>query len=325
MKKLLAAATAALLVNMTGMAVAETIIELGGPATGYLAISNFKTSGTQNGIEGKDSMGNPDPSHNGLPDYANYRMADGRYSAIIASPQSTSSDYSAFANFASGTFNGAPISINNQNITDSNFSTMSAGQISFDSSLITGSGIENVDVGALTFNFDTYNWDGTTNGDGGPYTVGGVPSNPFPISPFSTVYSEHNDGSGAGNASTIYNVSLSNVTGTGLTFEDGILTSMDLDGDLSVLMRIGNIPFQDPPNAFTSTTFTGDFTASGLNYAFNVEQTQSVAIFSGINMVFNRSGIASVSAVPEPSSLVSLGLIFGVVGLRRHRRKAPMN
>jgi len=31
-------------------------VDFDGPATGYLAISNFKNSSTQNGIEGKDAQ-----------------------------------------------------------------------------------------------------------------------------------------------------------------------------------------------------------------------------------------------------------------------------
>ncbi len=265
-------------------------VDLAGPATGYLAIANFKNSPTKEGIEG---IGN------GLPAYPNYLIPAGstnagRYTAIVASPMAPGADYSPF-------FGGT---INNATTVDANHSTMSAGLIGFDDSSLTGIGAETLPVSALNFNFDTLSWDGTTaNG----WEVFDSPVN---ISPFSAIHTDYNAGGGAGNASVIYNLSLSNITGNGLSFQDGQLVSMDIAGTLSVMMRIGNFPFAG------SVTFTGDFSTSGLGYQFDLDDTESIAIFTGIHMIMNRAGTASV--IPEPAAALLGGL--GALALFRRRR-----
>lgn len=297
-------------IAVAGNANAATYVDLGGPATGFLSVTSFKTSTTQNGIEGKDVNGDPDPGHNGLPDYPNFEVpagspSEGVYSAIIASPQSTTNDYSVLSTF----YNDSPLAINNQAITQSDFATMSAGHIHYDNSLVTGSGTEIVPVSQLTFGFDIFEWDGVTTGDGGPTTV---PNTPTFISPFSPIYTEYNDAGGFGNAQLWYNMSVDNVTGAGLTFQDGDLTSMDIQSDLTVDLTVAFFPT-------TSASFSGTFSASGLSYDFDVSDTQGLLVFSGIHMYMNRAGTASL-AVPEPSAAVLLGLCAMGLKRRRHRR-----
>ncbi len=257
-------------------------VDLGGAASGYLAISNAKNSTTQEGIEGIS---------NGLPEYPNYQMANDLWTAIIASPLDAGADYADFANFSTG-FGGSSFTVNNQVTTQPDASTLSAGRIHFDNSLVSGSGTEVVGVGDLSFDFDTYRHDGSRGGPNGY------------ISPFSPLFTPYNDGSGFGNAAFYYNISVSNLTGTGLTFQDGSLLSMDVLGDLSVQTTSG-------VNLDLSTAYTGTLTLSGLGYTFDVNQQQDIPfIFTDVNMIFNRSGIASV--VPEPSAS---GLVFGLIGL----------
>lgn len=276
---------------------ATQYLSLGGPATGYLAISNYKNSTDQAGIEG---------TGNGLPDYPNYEIPTGqanagRWTAIITATPSSTADYSPLYNGVSG------VTVNNLVIDDPNYSTLSAGLISYDDSSLTGIGTETISVAALTFNFDIYQWDGYT-ANGWNTGVGTIN-----ISPFSTVQTVYNDGGGAGNAAGFYNLSLANVTGTGLTFQDGELISMDIDADLSVLMRIGNFP------GAGSATFTGSFSVDGFDYAFDLNDTRSVAVFSGIHMVMNRAG--TVSSVPEPSTFVLGGLGLAALLYRRRLKK----
>lgn len=311
MKSSFASLAAALLASSPVASHAATkYIDLGGPATGYLAVANFKNSTSQYGIEGRDDEGNPLAEHNGLPDYPNYRIPAGNtyaglYTAIIASPLSPSSDYSALYTY-NGVTPGAT-TVNNLTVTDSNHSTMSAGLISYNDSLISGTGTETIPVSALSFNFDTYLWDGKTQNG---WTVFSTPTY---ISPFSPAYTSYNDSSGAGNAAIVYNLSLANITGTGLTFVDGQLVSMNIDADLNVLLRAGYFP-DFPPAA--GATFTGTFSADGLGYAFDVDGFNSGFGFTDVHMVMNRAGTASV--IPEPSALVlsALGLL---AAFRRNR------
>mgnify|MGYP000871439779 CR=1 FL=1 len=318
--KLTALAIAGAVVFSVGTVCAEMqYIDLGGPASGYLAVANFKNGVSQNDIEGKDAEGNPNPNHNGLPDYPNYQIPTGqtnagRWTAIIVSPQFSGADYSALYGNAAG------VTVNNQGVTDANYATMSAGLIGFDKSLLTGAGTEVIGVSNLTFNFDTYLWDGYTGGDKGPYQVTGTPTY---ISPFSTAQTAYNDANGAGNAAIVYNISLENVSGVGLTFEDGVLVDMDIAGDLSVLLRVGYF-FVEPDDPFigmASATFTGTFSADGLGYEFAVDDTQSAAIFSDVHMVMNREG--TVSVVPEPSTYATLGglVLAGAVWVRRKKAR----
>ncbi|MEM9913869.1 MAG: PEP-CTERM sorting domain-containing protein [Planctomycetota bacterium] len=302
----LATSLAATLIATTTQA--AEYVDLGGPATGFLGVNNFKNSSTQNGIEGKDSGGNPSGSHNGLPDYANFQIPTGFtnagvYTAIIASPQSTANDYTAFLDTFYG---GSSATINNQTVTQSGAANFSAGRIDYDNGLVSSTGTSTIGVGDLTLDFNTFEWDGSINGDGGDATSTGdnnsfmVSGGPYMISPFSPVFTPYNDGSGAGNAAIFYEISVDNLSGTGLTFTDGELTSMDITGDLDIGLRLGQAPF------FPPTVFSGTFTASGLDYEFDAQGTQNVAFFSGINLLMNRAGTASV--VPEPASLALLGL-----------------
>lgn len=268
---------------------ASQFVDLAGPATGYLAISNFKNSSTAAGIVGS----------NGLPDYANYQLGNGNWTSIIASPLDASSDYSAFANFSTG-FTGTSFAVSNQTITQADASTLSAGQIEYDNALVSGVGTEIVAVGDLTFDFDTFDYDGSRGGPAG-----------F-ISPFSPIYTPYNDGSGNGNASVYYNLSVANIAGTGLTFVDGDLDAINITADLTV-QATSSI------NPGLTAAFTGSFTASGSGYTFAVNQQQDFPfIFSDVNMVMNRQGTAVL--VPEPASALLLAGAAVAFCSRRQRR-----
>lgn len=301
MKSLIHAPQAASLLAAVGIATAANanqFIDLGGPATGFIALSNYKNSSSQSGIEG---------TANGLPEYPNYQMANGNYTAVIASPQSTTSDYSAFGSFGSG-FSGTSFAIKNQTITQSDFATLSAGRIDFDNSLVTGVGTETIPASALSFDFNTFAWDGTVT----TAQTGDLRSNfattPVNISPFSPVYSPYNDGSGAGNAQLYYLISVSNVTGDGLTFLNGDLVDIDVDAD----MKINGVVA--PFSSFGSLEYDGSFSIDGSDYLFDVSGTDTLAFFSNTNLIANRAGTALL--VPEPATAMAL-VTLGGLALRR--------
>ncbi|MEM1166490.1 MAG: hypothetical protein AAGI30_09405, partial [Planctomycetota bacterium] len=177
---------------------ASNFVDLGGPATGYLATVNFKNSSTQDGIEGKNADGTFNPNHNGLPDYANFQIPDGftnagAWTAIIASPLATTNDYSDIIDEFYG---GQSVTINNQATTQSDFDTLSAGRIDYDNALVAATGTSTVSTADLSIDFNTFEWDGVVDAEPrSSFTASFAPIN---ISPFSPVYTEFNDGSGAG-------------------------------------------------------------------------------------------------------------------------------
>lgn len=179
------------------------------------------------------------------------------------------------------------------------FSTFSSGGISYDEALITGIGTETIAVSALNLSFN----------DAG-------------YSPFG---SPLNVGVGDGNYPWGVAITANNVSGSGLTFTNGVLSSIDLTANISVGLQW----YSDPFGAWAST-YDGTLSISGNHYAFDVDVQQAndsifMGVFEDTRLVFNRSGtIAAVTSVPEPSSyaLMSAGLMLigGMAAKRRNKR-----
>lgn len=210
----------------------------------------------------------------------------GIYRSIAAIPLSADSVYAEESEFT----------VLGKDVTSSDFNTMSAGSVSFDDSLLLGSGVETVATADLTLVVD---------GDG-----------------FSPYMSDYNSGTGLGDFAFHYTITTSNISGNGLTFVDGQLTSVDLDADVSVAVDFGNI------EAFAwDDSYDGSLSISGADYAFDLDVSQPnvtpLAPLESTRMVFNRSGsIAAVTPVPEASSYAMMlcGLLFSGVVARRRRK-----
>ncbi len=211
----------------------------------------------------------------------------GLWRSIAAVPLSADSTYAEEA---------LGFTVLNKSITQSDFGTFSAGTIDYSDALVTGSGIESVDASALTLAFNNAG--------------------------FSPLYSAYNTGDNFGWA---YSISASNVNGAGLTFVNGVLTSIDLTADISVA-----VSWLDLPAGTWASTYAGSLTISGDMYAFQLDvmQDNETPFFGSLpntHMVFNRAGdIAAVVPIPEPQTYLMLGiglmLIGGAVRARRSGR-----
>lgn len=217
-------------------------------------------------------------------DFPYYEDENGIFQSIAAVPLSEDSVYAEEALYT----------VLGKDITDAEFATLSAGTVSYDEGLLTGSGMEYISVTDLTLSI---------NGRG-----------------FSPFHSGHNTTVGIGDFPFNYQIEASNLTGTGLTFLDGQLTSVDFDADIAVNTQLGELPyFLNPYEG--SLSVTGDF------YAFDLDVTQDtpspLGDMTDTHMVFNRAGnISAVSAVPEPSvyAMFAGGLLIAGAFARRNRR-----
>lgn len=274
----------------------EVFIDLGGPTTGYVALTNAKNSTSESGISGRNPDGSINPNHNGLPDYPYFEVpsgfvsGSGTWTAVIASPQSTANDYALLGD---AFFGGNVLDIQNQAVTQADASTLSAGRLNFDASQLTGIGTEVVPVGALAFDLNTFAYDGLVD----PAVTGDPRSNWPPvgatvpqlnISPFSPVFTPYNDGSGAGNAPFAYELTVDNLSGGGLTLIDGQLAEMDITGDVTFEVFSVAAPF------FGRASVDGTLTLSGTDYTFDVVGSDGAGPITSANVFMNRAGVASL-------------------------------
>ncbi|MDF3128868.1 PEP-CTERM sorting domain-containing protein [Kiritimatiellaeota bacterium B1221] len=157
-----------------------------------------------------------------------------------------------------------------------NPSAFNFGSIEYESSLLTGVGTEIIAIGDFSFTASKEDYNFNVLDESGTY------------------YYETID--------LLLSVSVDNLSGTGLTFENGVLTSMDFVGDAKVL--------------FPANEWVGTFTASGMDVAYDIADIDNVAGFGDAIIVLDRAGTV---AIPEPGVLVLLGL--GLITLFHLKRK----
>lgn len=321
MKALRAAAVAAALLSATTIHAAS--IDLSGDASGFLALYGFKNWGGSEPVfapAGAPNWVGVDGGHGSLFPYfyddafaqseGDHSGTRGVWTSIAVMPSFRSPEEIAAVlpeNLR------ASLVIPEQFTTQSDYSSLSAGTITYDDSVLTGVGTEYIAAGDLALNFNNAG--------------------------FSPFFSPYNTGGGNGNFQVATILKASDVTGTGLTFTDGVLSSIDLDANLQIIAQLwspaqgqahANLPTVDDivefPPFVTARPFEGSFSISGNTYTFDVNGQGGVTFIVDdsryATIAFNRTGtIDAVVAVPEPSTYAMMGAGLAVLGLGALRRR----
>lgn len=292
----------------TALSHAATIDLAGDEADGYLAIVNFNQEGntTLSAIE-SDST---DPKFFDYPAYVNpvntqniFIMSVEPYRFGLTYPDPlfpTSATTFAGVGELEQRLPGGAVPANATFVDafseDADFEDTDIGEIDFDESLLSGVGTETIGVADLTLNLD-----GTEFASQNNQPFGGDPGNP------SEGRSNNNEFANA------VLLSASNLTGNGLTFEDGVLKSIDLIADVSATAGPGAAPQ-------FGFTVDGTLSFSGNRFQFDVDGLDSSPFAQNVRLVLNRSGRVS-AVVPEPTSMALLtGLTtLAAIGHRRRR------
>ena len=317
-KSLLILATTAAVLPTASAALVN--FEIAGNSTGYFALANVKNWATEPEAANTDNTVMPyfyDPDFQQTSGSGS--ETTGVYKSITVSGLSSTNDYSAIT----------PYEVKGAALTQPDFASFSVGRISYDNSLLTNTGTENISVSNITLDLNT-NTSVYTNEGGWAHDATGS-------SNFSVYGSEYNKGGGFGNSGWSYYLTASNLQGSGLTFVDGVLTSIDFTADIGVKVAFGNasafawkdVVWDEANGKYVVDPTAGDavyegaLSFSGDSYAFDLDETKAVngllQVFQDTRMVITREGtISAVSPVPEPSAaaLAALGLF---AALRRRR------
>lgn len=196
---------------------------------------------------------------------------------IVAEPLSASNVYP---------YEQANYTVLNTGITDTNSSNFSFGELTWDDSLLTGVGAETIGIGDFTFTLDATRF----SPNQGPNNIDNE-------------------------ANWAYNFYATNLTGTGLSFVDGVLTSVDFDADLTVeTLAFGTFPLAD--------TFGGTVAMSGNEFIFAVDETKDINTplgpASNVHTFFDTAG--TFDLVPEPRTYaLALGIVVLALAWGRRR------
>lgn len=189
---------------------------------------------------------------------------------------------------------------------DADFEQTDIGQFDFDGSSITGVGVETIAAASLSLTLDGSEFESINRTD---------LATPFDFPPFGP-----EGRSNFNELASLVTLTATNLAGTGLTFTDGLLTSIDLTADVDVLVGSPALP---PGLGFTAS---GTLSFTGATFAFDVDGQSSLPfnIADDVRVLLNRSGVVSavgVLSIPEPGAAA---LLFGLlttlaVGARSRR------
>ena len=184
----------------------------------------------------------------------------------------------------------APVSVVEAVTEDADFSDFEIGGFAFDDAGLTGVGTEVVGPDALTLTLDGADFTSRNRQASGG---GGVPGS----------------SGGRSNANEFVNIvtlTPGAATGTGLTFEDGVLAAIDLVlgvGVNSTAAAAGS------PNALIGFDASGTLSFSGDRFAFDVDGQDSSPFGQNVRVLLNREGTVDAVGsfvVPEPATAAVL-------------------
>lgn len=190
----------------------------------------------------------------------------------------------------------------NKTVTDADFASAIVGEIEFDDTLVNASGVSIVSPANLLITLSDSD-----------YSPKPKPRN---------VNNEFN---------WTYQITASNIQGTGLTFIDGELTAIDLQADIQVDMWFnGQEAFALTPGFFQASALS--INGNEFEFNLNVVETQNSPLgqLDDVQMVFNRAGvidqvIASEEVVEDvpipPAFLAALAVLLGWLGQKRIKQR----
>lgn len=289
-------ATLVLVLAISGYASAASVDLAGTNADGYLAIAGFNQEG---GVLTDISRDTANAKFFDYPAYANPDGSD-RYFVMSVEPYRFGLDYPEPLHPAGGGFQsvgalqpaGTPGATFIEAVTeDADFQSTDIGQIDFDSALLTGVGTEFIGPDDVTLVLDGAEF---TSKNRDPGFQGGANQAPDGRS---------NNNEFANDVTLLPGVA----TGTGLTYVNGVLQSIDLV--VPVEVSTGQI-------AFGGAGFTANGTLTFAENTFEFDVDEVTGGFFASRVILNRSGVIS-AVVPEPTGVVLL-VVGGIACLWRH-------
>ncbi|MEM6332170.1 MAG: PEP-CTERM sorting domain-containing protein [Planctomycetota bacterium] len=166
---------------------------------------------------------------------------------------------------------------------DADFADFDLGSIDYDDSSLTGIGTEFIAAQDLTLTLDGSEFESQNRTKLNPADAGFGPTDPI-----GTVNPEGR--SNRNEAANSVNLTATDLTGTGLTFTDGVLSSIDFVADIDLNVSGAGLT--------GGGIATGTLTFTGLDFAFDVDSVGSTAFASNVRVLLNRSGTVPVPALP---------------------------
>jgi len=261
---------------------------LGSPVYGGLQVLELSTSGGSGGLYLSGVNNEVEQPNTGgtskdfdYPYYFDPSLNEGAGLWVVIASEPLNAAYSY-------TYEEANFTVLNKTVTDPDVGQFSIGNLEWDDASLTGSGIETIAAASLTLSLD--------------------------LTDFSPMFGTHNINN---EFFWDYRGDVSNLGGTGLTFQDGVLTSVDFTADVDVFPR-----FAGNDGAAFVTPYSGNVTFSGDSFQFNVDEilANNSSILGNIensHLVFDAAG---TFAIPEPSSLLLLISALGMMNLLRRKR-----